>query len=138
MIRSVLYVSAASRALDPAELAAIVDLSRRNNARDGITGMLLYHDGNIMQAIEGPDAAIGTLLDRLRRDTRHRRLTVILEGERPDREFGEWTMACVSSDALPVEDRAALSRFFDEEPAPAASGLAMRLLRGFKDTMVRF
>jgi Sensors of blue-light using FAD len=138
MIRSVLYVSSAARALDPAELAAIIDLSRRNNARDGITGMLLYHDGNIMQVVEGPRAAIDMLLGRLKRDPRHRRLTVILDGERPDREFGEWTMGCVSSEALPVEDRAALSRFFDEEPAPDAPGVAMRLLRGFKDTMDRF
>jgi hypothetical protein len=146
MIHSVLYVSAASHLLDRTELAEIIDLSRRNNARDGITGMLLYHDGSIMQVVEGPKASVLSLLERLRRDARHRRLIVILEADRPDREFGEWTMACVSSDDLPVEDRAALSHFFDEEHGAAASdaptdcdsGMAMQLLRRFRETMDRF
>lgn len=138
MIRSLLYVSAARRLLEPAELAEIVDQSRRNNARNGITGMLLYHDGNIMQAVEGPRAAVTALLERLRNDPRHRGLTVILDGDGHEREFAEWTMACIASDALPVEDRAAVSRFFEDEQAMSGPGTALRLLRGFKETMARF
>ena len=89
---SVVYVSSASRPFSTEELAALLATSRRNNTRDGITGMLLYRDGNIMQVLEGEEAAVRALFERVRRDPRHHDVTVLLEEHGP-RQFAEWSMA---------------------------------------------
>ncbi len=64
------YASAATRDFGPSELAQILTKSGRNNLRAGITGMLLYRSGNFIQTIEGPAAAVDTLLKRIACDPR--------------------------------------------------------------------
>ena len=57
---SLIYVSSGVRVLTDAEIFEILTQSRRNNERCGITGLLLYRDGNLMQVLEGPGAAVKT------------------------------------------------------------------------------
>ena len=49
---SLSYVSSAVRKLDDHELLEVLRVARKNNERLGVTGMLLYHDGNFMQILE--------------------------------------------------------------------------------------
>ena len=60
------YVSAASHDLADGELAAILDVSRRNNVAWGVTGALAYHDRAFVQVLEGPEAAVEALLEATR------------------------------------------------------------------------
>ncbi len=55
--------------------------------------MLLYRDGNFMQVLEGPDAAVQLTLERIRGDERHRGLVVLKKDNIASRSFSEWTMA---------------------------------------------
>ncbi|MEP7187723.1 MAG: BLUF domain-containing protein, partial [Roseiflexaceae bacterium] len=58
------YLSYASVAVTPftsAALQALLLTSRRNNMQLGITGMLLYKDGEFMQVLEGEQAAVQAL-----------------------------------------------------------------------------
>lgn len=73
-------------------LGRLLDTSRRNNRRDGITGVLLYLDGNFLQYIEGPRPAMDVLFAHIRRDSRHRRILVLEEGARERRVFSAWSM----------------------------------------------
>ena len=84
------YISSAVGAPDT---APILDVSRRNNARDGITG-LLYADGRrFLQALEGEGDAVERAFLRISVDARHRALVVLSRREVTAREFGRWTMA---------------------------------------------
>ena len=47
------YVSTASKLFDPAELRDMLKESNLRNKEAGITGMLLYKDGQFMQVLEG-------------------------------------------------------------------------------------
>lgn len=38
--------------------------SRSNNVRDGISGMLLYRDGDFLQVLEGPEDKVRAAFDR--------------------------------------------------------------------------
>jgi hypothetical protein len=58
-------VSSATRRLSVAELADILRVSRADNQRDEITGMLLYKDGNIMQVLEGAEEKVSALIEKL-------------------------------------------------------------------------
>jgi hypothetical protein len=57
----VFYSSAALVPFSDAELTDLLAVSRANNLRLGVTGMLLYHDGSFLQALEGEE----TIVERL-------------------------------------------------------------------------
>ena len=130
------YVSTASWLLEDVELEEILRVSRANNLRDGITGMLLYKNGNIIQVVEGPEDKIAALLDKLRCDTRHYGLQVLLCNEIEKRQFEQWAMAFhqVPSDA--PRELEGLSNFLDDdftaEAFRANPGNALRLLLSFR------
>lgn len=67
--------------------------ARRNNGRDGITGMLYFDGTRFMQAMEGPPEKIEATLARIRADSRHRALVLLTRRTIEVREFGEWAMA---------------------------------------------
>jgi hypothetical protein len=106
MIVQVIYTSAAVHDLDDAELARILDVSVRNNARLGITGLLLYSARTFIQVLEGEQAVLDALLARIRTDPRHRNVDVLVRNEIREREFSQWHMGFrrlgrVDADALP-------------------------------------
>jgi len=84
------YISSATAVT---EGPSILSTSRRNNARDGITG-LLYADGiRFLQALEGPEAAVEAAFERIRHDPRHRAIVVLSRRTVDAPEFGQWDMA---------------------------------------------
>lgn len=100
MLTSLLYVSAARRLWAPSDLTALLRASRARNAGDGITGLLLYHEGVFMQYIEGPPPAVQALHERLHADERHRNLLVLHRSERAQRLFPHWLMGFHRADDL--------------------------------------
>lgn len=91
-MRRLLYYSAAKVVLDDAALDAILDISRRNNAKAGITGMLLYAEAAFFQVLEGPDDAIAETYARIEQDPRHGRLILALNEGVETRDFPDWSM----------------------------------------------
>ena len=82
-----------SSAVGRPDHAGILAASRRNNARDGITG-LLYGDGvRFLQVLEGPQDAVERAYARIRGDGRHRAAVVLSRRAIKEREFGPWDMA---------------------------------------------
>lgn len=138
-IFSLVYVSSASRLMNDAELEEILRVSRVNNQRDGITGMLLYKDGNIMQALEGPEEKVLLLTEKIRRDPRHYGLQVLLRDHIRERQFDRWAMAFQKLDPLPIGSPDGLSDFLDDEVAPQAfrsnPAKAYRLLLSFRNNI---
>ena len=84
------------------ELGAIFTTARHNNRNLGITGALVVTDDAFVQALEGEESAVRTLLyDGICRDARHERVTVLEEGIVAERTFGRWAMAKVAQDGGP-------------------------------------
>ena len=52
-------------------IAQILGVSERHNRRDQLTSCVMFHQGHILQAIEGGRADIDRLLRRLLSDPRH-------------------------------------------------------------------
>ncbi|MGF1623542.1 MAG: BLUF domain-containing protein [Alphaproteobacteria bacterium] len=92
MIRQVLYVSAMSPGVEPADIAGLLQQSRRNNARDGLTGLLLFTGESFLQVLEGPDPALAQALTRISRDKRHSQLLILLDHAVAKPSFAGWTM----------------------------------------------
>ncbi|MGZ9275274.1 MAG: BLUF domain-containing protein [Nitrospira sp.] len=89
---SLVYISSAVIPFSSAELGDLLTISHRNNASLGITGMLLYKDGNIMQALEGEETAVLNLYAKIRRDPRHRGVLTLVQGPLGERQFPSWSM----------------------------------------------
>ncbi len=97
----IVYISTARNMAD-AEIDEILATSRRNNARDGITGLLLYNGRRFLQALEGPPALVERAYERIRADPRHRAAVLLSSRSIDNRQFGGWDMACQRVD--PVGD----------------------------------
>lgn len=89
---SVIYVSVADPLIRDEDIAAILESARRNNARDNLTGALIYNGHNFMQLLEGPVKDVERCLDTIRRDTRHSGVTEVRRRAVEAREFAEWSM----------------------------------------------
>ena len=89
------YSSVATRDMSDADIADIVALSRRNNAEASITGWLTYANRVFAQVLEGPEAAVLALYEKLKADARHDHLQPLLVEPVERRAFGAWHMTHV-------------------------------------------
>lgn len=88
----IVYISAARRLFTEEELSDLQALSWKNNLLKGVTGLLLYHEGSVLQVLEGNKDDIDSLYIRILQDTRHKNIITVMEGETVERNFKEWSM----------------------------------------------
>jgi hypothetical protein len=88
---SLLYVSRMV-APDAGAVAEICRQSQHNNAREGITGLLVFDGAAFCQLVEGPEAALSGLLHRLEGDRRHADMRLLHFGRAPTRRFPSWRL----------------------------------------------
>ena len=103
-----IYISTAVNALSDAELVSLLEQCRPNNLKLGITGMLLYKNGNFMQMLEGNQHTVDTLFQRIKTDPRHKDVSEVMVGETEKRYFPDWSMGFCNMDkvaALPPLDQ---------------------------------
>ena len=86
------YISSASQPFSEDDLVALLTQARQNNTAHGLTGMLLYKDGNFMQALEGDEREVRALEARIAVDRRHQGMVTLTTGHSPQRQFSDWTM----------------------------------------------
>jgi hypothetical protein len=86
------YASSALRPFSEPELRTLLRKARQNNVKLGVTGMLLYKGGNFLQALEGEQEVVTTLLTSIESDPRHRGVLVLLRRTSEQRDFPDWSM----------------------------------------------
>lgn len=96
--RRIVYSSRAvgGRAAD--DHLAILEVSRRNNGMDGISGILWCMKGRFLQLLEGPPESVSAAFARIARDPRHDDIRIIDDREVPRRQFADWAMAGMPGD----------------------------------------
>jgi len=92
-----IYISTATPAMREPELTRILSASRRNNAREGISGLLFFNGRRFLQALEGPAAVVETAIARIKADPRHAAIVTLSRREVDTREFGDWAMASLGA-----------------------------------------
>jgi hypothetical protein len=86
------YLSSTPKLLSADDIAQILISSREHNSELGITGLLVYRDGNVLQFLEGEPATVRALYEKICQDPRHRSFILLYEKESEIRDFPEWTM----------------------------------------------
>jgi hypothetical protein len=128
---SIVYVSAAVAPFSEEQLSELLAKSQSNNAAAGLTGVLLYRDGQFMQALEGEDAVVRSVYETVAADDRHDQVRTILEEQITERRFPQWTMGfrLVTDDS--IRDIPGYNNFFHEGSWGTASR-AQGLLEWFR------
>lgn len=100
------------------ELVDLLEWSRGWNLENGVTGLLLYRDCAFMQFLEGDEATVRGLFDRISVDRRHQDVDMMWSNHAERRRFGEWTMAFRELTEHPVAEAGynrALSEAVEDE-----------------------
>lgn len=87
-----LYVSSAVKPFSKSELAELLVTSRENNGKQGITGLLLYKDGDFLQVLEGDETRVRALYEKISQDPRHTASSILFDEEVAEQLFAEWSM----------------------------------------------
>ena len=110
---SIVYVSAATSTMSDDDVAAILVQARANNARDELTGALLFRGGRFIQILEGPDATVRERFATIAHDARHRSVQQMSETPITERQFPDWTMGFRPSADVTLKQLEGFDDFFD-------------------------
>ena len=130
-----IYASAAVRDFETGELAQLLEVARENNARLGLTGMLLHAEGSFFQVLEGPADVVDALYARIERDQRHGQVTLVIREPIAKRCFDAWTMGFYKATREELAGMSGVNDFFGKDRAVVNvdAGRAKKLLAGFRD-----
>lgn len=92
MIFQLIYTCALHADTGSKELEKIAHDSRAENLENGITGILLYKEGSVLQVLEGEHRRVKDLYRRIKRDSRVSNSLVLIERFSLKREFAQWSM----------------------------------------------
>ncbi len=92
-LHRLMYVSRSALPNLETDLTSILSRSRFNNARDGITGvLLLFDDGVFWQILEGTFTQVESKLARIQNDPRHADLQLLQSVPTNSRRYPGWPM----------------------------------------------
>ena len=116
----------------------ILEVSRKNNARDGITGALLFSNNNIIQCLEGGREAVNKTFTRIVKDKRHENPLLVDYRMVSMRLFSNWSMGYVpeSFDIQPILLKYSPSQEFEPRLLSGESSLRMMTELAHKVDMV--
>ena len=86
------YISSAHEVITQTTCRDVLEVSRRNNRRNDVTGLLVAGKRRFLQVIEGPTNAVRATYARIVADPRHHACVLLSEHYLDERRFGYWAM----------------------------------------------
>ena len=99
-LRQLVYISKEATDFDEKGLEELLSGARNNNASIDVSGLLIYHEGSFIQALEGDTAAVETLFEKIEADPRHENTRVLYRGDIEERSFEGWSMGYKRASSL--------------------------------------
>ena len=135
-----IYASSAGKLFSKEQLVDLLARSQANNVTLGITGMLLYKDGSFMQALEGDEAAVRGLFEKISHDSRHKMVSVIHQGNIDERQFPDWSMGFRNLNSPDVQSVPGYTEFLNKgltgNEFTSNPTICQKLLLMFKQHMI--
>lgn len=91
-IHQLIYFSQGTRQLSEIELKSMLNISRNNNTRQQVTGILVALDNCFLQLLEGDKTTITRLFEKIKTDDRHTDVLTLHKGVVENRNFPDWSM----------------------------------------------
>lgn len=132
-----LYISAATHDFTETELQDLLSLARERNQAQGVSGMLLFHEGSFIQALEGEQQAVEAIYHRIGKDARHAETQVLFRGEVDHRDFDGWSMGFYRSNQSTTRNLEGFHQFlqrgFRNKDEEVNGSLARKALLAFRE-----
>ena len=77
MLVRLLYASRSADAVNQDSLTAILNKSRANNPKVGVTGVLCFSGNIFLQVLEGGRLSVNNLYNKIASDNRHRDVVIL-------------------------------------------------------------
>ena len=103
-ILTLTYTSSATDLMSVTQLVELIEEIRPKNERLGVTGLLLYSGGSVIQTLEGSSHAVYQVFDAIRVDTRHGDVRIVDRRYVGGRSFATWSMGFRNVSAREVAD----------------------------------
>lgn len=130
-MKNIVYVSNAVMLLDNAELLNILTTARKNNAKRGVTGVLLYSDRIFIQLLEGDDADVDHIFGEIEKDARHKNMITLIDEEIHTKDFPDWSMGFSTPGPGKVKDILGYLQSVDNLKANQSNSAAVMTLKSF-------
>lgn len=132
-LRAIAYVSSATQLMAVPQLESLLVQARDLNLESGVTGVLLYSDGNFMQYFEGSEDSMRVTFERIRASRRHRDIIELLNECITQRSFPDWQMgfAQPTQSELLALSTARWQSMAGEAPGSSAISPGLALLQDF-------
>lgn len=98
MFSEAAFATATSSSEIEADLLSILSQVRRANAQRQLTGVLYYGEGYFLHCLEGDQAAMTEVMQRMALDPRHHNLEVVVLEPIRQRAFAQWRMRFTRTD----------------------------------------
>ena len=92
-MHQLVYISSCRGEITPRMLREILKVSRSNNQRVDVTGLLVSGGTRFLQVLEGSTEAVSDTYERIKQDKRNYACVVLASRSIPARAFGDWSMA---------------------------------------------
>ena len=136
-LHEIVYMSLACDAMAPEQLATLMDRSRASNLAAGVTGMMIYHEREFMQLLEGERSVIEALFDKISDDPRHQQVYRLWHAPIATRNFHDWTMGFVSVDDSLLQRHTGFASLKDEGlVALSRDNRGKKILLGLRDELL--
>lgn len=136
MIHCIVYFSSSVGLLQEADLLTIIRQSRHNNARTGITGVMLYVRGRIIQVLEGEKEAVEALYKRIEQDQRHTDIVRVFSRDITQRLFADWLMGYETISTRQLEEIKSVVNLDDNKESVVEPGtnIILRTIKVFYES----
>jgi Ni,Fe-hydrogenase maturation factor len=103
-ILTLTYTSSVTDLMSVSQLVELIEQIRPKNERLGLTGLLLYSGGNVIQTLEGTSHAVYEVFDAIRADARHGDVRIVDRRYVDARSFATWSMGFRNVSAREMTD----------------------------------
>lgn len=131
-----IYVSSSTYQMNEDEVLEILNVSRAYNKKNNITGMLLYLNNTFLQILEGGNPEVEETLERIKKDKRHKNITLLEVSEIEKRSFPDWSMGFKYISEENKDEIEGFSEFLEKDIDPEKivdSKMLAKLLFLFKE-----
>ena len=134
MTYRLIYSSIAEPNITNSDFRLIAMLAAVKNAEHDINGLLLNYNEDILQVLEGKEAAVKQLYASIKKDNRHHSVTIRSEGFVRKAEFKKWSMgyrplnACIDQKLFFTLTQNSLNEALPNQPSPDITSAIKKFL----------
>lgn len=97
-LKIVVFISCFSNKQDT-PVDEVIEICNNFNNTHNLKGMLITNGEDILQCIQGEQEIVDNLVDRIKRDNRHRQMNIVYDKYIQDEIFTDWK--CVKREEIP-------------------------------------